>query len=70
MIETIPGLVDAATGDVETNLSKAEMLSLAAAVLSSPASVKIQQLPLAKRAGKQVLRQIKAGESLPLWPRP
>ena len=70
VIETIPGLVDAATGDVETNLSKAEMLSLAAAVLSSPASVKIKQLPLAKRAGKQVLRQIKAGESLPLWPRP
>ena len=45
------------------------MLSLAAAVLSSPLSVKVQQLPLAKRAGKQVLRQIKAGEPQPLWPR-
>ena len=65
----IPGLVDIAASDVETNLSKAEMLSLAAAILSSPASVQIQQLPLAKRAGKQVLRQIKAGEFLPLWPR-
>ena len=64
----IPGLVDIAASDVETNLSKAEMLSLAAAILSSPASVQIQQLPLAKRAGKQVLRQIKTGESLPLWP--
>ena len=26
-------------------------------------------MPLAKRAGKQVLRQIKAGEPQPLWPR-
>ncbi len=65
----IPDLVEAATGDVETNLTKAEMLSLTAAVLSSPASVRIQQLPVANRAGKQVMRQIKAGESLPLWPR-
>ena len=65
----IPGLVDAAASAVETNLSNPEMLSLAAAVLSSPSSVKVQQLPLAKRAGKQVLRQIKAGELQPLWPR-
>jgi hypothetical protein len=65
----IPGLVDAAASAVETNLSNPEMLSLAAAVLSSPSSVNIQQLPLAKRAGKQVLRQIKAGEPQPLWPR-
>ena len=65
----IPGLVDAAASAVETNLSNPEMLSLAAAVLSSPSSVKVQQLPLAKRAGKQVLRQIKAAEPQPLWPR-
>jgi hypothetical protein len=61
--------VDAAASAVETNLSNPEMLSLAAAVLSSPSSVKVQQLPLAKRAGKQVLRQIKAAEPQPLWPR-
>ena len=69
VMSKIPGLVDLTANVVETDLSNAEMLSLAAAVLSSPSSVNVQQLPLAKRAGNQVLRQIKVGESLPLWPR-
>ncbi len=69
VMSKIPGLVDLTANVVETNLSIAEMLSLAAAVLSSPSSVNVRKLPLAKRAGNQVLRQIKFGESLPLWPR-
>ena len=54
--------------DVETNLSRSEQLSLAAAIIASPEPARISRLPLAERAGEQTLRQINAGASLPLWP--
>ncbi len=56
--------------EVETNLSRMEQLSLAAAIIASPEPPRISQLPLAERAGEQTLRQIDAGASLPLWPQP
>ena len=55
-------------GQMDTNLSEAEMLGLAAAVIASPAPATITQLPLATRAGKQSLPQLKPGLSQPLWP--
>ena len=69
-IEVIPGLVNQLNTEVETNLSRAEQLSLAAAIIASPESARISRLPLAERAGEQTLRQIDAGASLPLWPQP
>ena len=53
---------------LDTNLSRGELLSLAAAVVASPQPVKIMQLPLADLAGNQSLRQLKPGQSPPLWP--
>ena len=67
-IEVIPGLVNQLNTEVETNLSRAEQLSLAAAIIASPEPARISRLPLAERAGEQTLRQIDAGASLPLWP--
>ena len=55
---------------LDPNLSLSEMLSLAAAVIASPSRVSFTQLSLAPRAGKQTLRQLKPGQTLPLWPQP
>ena len=54
--------------DVDSNLTQAELLSLTAAVMASPDVMEISQLSLEPRAGNQTLRQLKAGQSLPLWP--
>ncbi|WP_392347396.1 LCP family protein [Parasynechococcus sp.] len=67
-IAVIPGLVNQLNTVVETNLSRSEQLSLAAAIIASPEPARISRLPLADRAGEQTLRQIEAGASLPLWP--
>ena len=67
-IAVIPALVNQLDADVETNLSRSEQLSLAAAIIASPAPVTISRLPLAERAGEQTLRQIKPNASSPLWP--
>ena len=67
-IEVIPGLVNQVNTEVETNLSRSEQLSLAAAIIASPEPARISRLPLAERAGEQTLRQIDAGASIPLWP--
>ncbi|MED5321108.1 MAG: hypothetical protein VYC94_05945 [Cyanobacteriota bacterium] len=67
-IEVIPGLVNQLNTEVETNLSRSEQLSLAAAIVASPEPAGISGLLLAERAGEQTLRQIDAGASLPLWP--
>ena len=53
---------------LDTDLSSSEMLSLAAAVIASPSPLRFSQLSLAPRAGQQVLRQLKPGQILPLWP--
>ena len=69
-IAVIPSLVKLLDSEVETNLSQSEQLSLAAAAIASPTPAQITQLPLAKRAGDQVLRQIRPGLAAPVWPQP
>ena len=64
----IPGLVNQLNTEVETNLSRSDQLSLAAAIIASPDPARISRMPLAERVGEQTLRQIDAGASLPLWP--
>ena len=67
-IGAIPDLVNQLDAELETNLSRSEQLSLAAAIIASPDSVAISRLPLADRVGEQTLRQIKPGATRPLWP--
>ena len=67
-IDIIQGLLEDIAGQVDTNLSEAEMRGLAAALIASPSPAKITRLPLATPAGKQILRQLKPGLSPPLWP--
>ena len=67
-IGIIRGLLEDIAGQMDTNLSEAEMLGLAAALIASPSPATITQLPLATRAGKLTLRQLKPGLSQPLWP--
>ena len=67
-IGVLAGMVEGVSPLLDTNLSKGEMLSLAAAAVASPKPVKITQLPLEDRAGDQPLRQLKPGKTLPLWP--
>ena len=67
-IGVIPDLVAQLDAELETNLSRTEQLSLAAAIIASPEPVAISRLPLADRAGEQTLRQIKPDVSRPLWP--
>ena len=69
-IAVIPSLVKLLDSEVETNLSQSEQLSLAAAAIASPTPVQITQFPLAKRAGDQLLRQVKSGLAAPIWPQP
>ena len=66
----MPKLMNGIRDQVQTNLTKAEMLSLTAALVASPSPVQINQLPLAERAGEQVMRQIKPELTSPLWPSP
>jgi LCP family protein required for cell wall assembly len=54
--------------DLDSNLTPAELLSLTAALMASQDSMQISQLNLEPRTGNQTLRQLKAGQSLPLWP--
>ena len=67
-IGAIPDLVNQLDAELETNLSRSEQLSLAAAIIASPDPVAITRLPLADRVGEQTLRQIKPGATRPLWP--
>ena len=67
-IGVVQGLLEDIAGQVDTNLSEAEMLGLAAALIASPSPANVTQLPLAPRAGEQILRQLKPGLSPPLWP--
>ena len=70
LLVRMPQLMDGIRDQVQTNLTKAEMLSLTAALVASSSPVRISELPLADRAGEQVLRQIKPGLTPPLWPSP
>ena len=68
VISTLPLLVSRLDDELDTNLSRLEQLSLAAALIASPLPVRITQVPLAKRVDNQMLRQIKPDQTLPLWP--
>ena len=68
VISTLPLLVSRLDDELDTNLSRLEQLSLAAALIASPLPVRITQVPLAKRVDNQILRQVKPDQTLPLWP--
>jgi LCP family protein required for cell wall assembly len=68
VISTLPSLVNRLESELDTNLSRPEQLSLAVALMASPPPARITQVPLAKREGNQILRQVKPGQTLPLWP--
>jgi hypothetical protein len=68
VIATLPSLVNRLESELDTNLSRPEQLSLAVALMASPPPARITQVSLAKREGNQVLRQVKPGQTLPLWP--
>ena len=68
VISTLPLLVRRLDDELDTNLSRREQLSLAAAVIASPLPVRITQVPLAKRVDNQILRPVQPDQTLPLWP--
>jgi LCP family protein required for cell wall assembly len=68
VISTLPLLVSRLDDELDTNLSRREQLSLAAALIASPLPVRITQVPLAERVDNQILRQVKPDQTLPLWP--
>ena len=68
VISTLPVLVGQLESELDTNLSRREQLSLAAALIASPPPVRITQVPLARRVDNQILRQVKSDQIWPLWP--
>ena len=68
VISTLPLLVAQLESELDTNLSRREQLSLAAALIASPPPVRITQVPLARRVDNQILRQVKSDLTWPLWP--
>ena len=67
-IALLPNVIGEVSGQVSTDLTPSEMLSLAAAALSSFEPPVISRLKLAPRAGQQRLRELKPDQSFPLWP--
>ncbi|MFM9088985.1 MAG: LCP family protein [Cyanobium sp.] len=67
----LPTVMASWRGQVETNLSQQEMLSLLAAALDKDTSLQFRSLPLLP-AGKEFgdLRQLDPTASKPLWPEP
>jgi LCP family protein required for cell wall assembly len=67
----LPALVSTWRGQVETNLSQQEMLSLLAAGLDKGTTIQFRSLPL-KPATKEFgdLRQLDPSAAKPLWPKP
>ena len=67
-ITVVPELLSVFSNQVKTDISNKEMLSLMAAAISAPSPPVITELPLAPRAGQQMLRELKPDLSLPIWP--
>ena len=65
----LPTLLHTLANEVQSDVTREEWLSLAAAMLSSNQPALYHQLPLAPRTGKQVLRQLAPGLTKPLWPK-
>lgn len=71
MISQWPTLVGQLHSEVETNLSRSEILSLLAVSLSQPGAIRFSNLPLApRRQPDQILRQIDGSAVEPYWPAP
>lgn len=69
MISQWPSLVGQLEGQVETNLSRSELLSLLAVTLSRPSAIRFSSLPLAPpQEADQRLRQIDPKTFEPYWP--
>lgn len=69
MISQWPSLVGQLEGQVETNLSRSELLSLLAVTLARPSAIRFSSLPLAPRQqADQRLRQIDPSAPEPYWP--
>lgn len=64
----VPDLISDLLETVDTDLSRTEWLSLAAAALDPRQPPEITSLSLAAREGEQPLRQLKADLTRPLWP--
>ena len=69
-IALLPSVIGEVSAQMETDLTPMEMMSLAAAALSSNQPPVITQLELAPRTGQQVMRELKPNQQLPLWPAP
>ena len=69
-IVLLPSVIGEVSSQMETDLTPTEMMSLAAAALSSDQPPVISQLELAPRTGQQVMRELKPNQQLPLWPAP
>ena len=67
-VTAVPQLLNVLSNEVTTDLSTSEMLSLLSAAISEPSPPVISELPLAPRAGQQMLRELKPDLSLPIWP--
>ena len=67
-IALLPSVIGEVSTQVETDLTPTEIMSLAAAALSSDQPPVVTQLQLAPRTGEQVMRELKANQTLPLWP--
>ncbi len=67
-VTVVPELLNVFSNQVATDISSTEMLSLIAAAISAPSPPVITELPLAPRAGQQMLRELKPDLSLPIWP--
>lgn len=67
----LPGLVGSFKGEVGSNLSDTETLSLLAAALSQGEPVRFSAVPLSPpKASQAPLRQLSPSAVLPLWPPP
>ena len=69
-IALLPSVIGEVSTQMETDLTPMEIMSLAAAALSSDQPPVITRLELAPRTGEQVMRELKANQKLPLWPAP
>ncbi len=68
-LPNLPGLVASFKGEVATNLSETETLSLLAAALGQGEAVQFSTIPLSPpKASQAPLRQLSPSAALPLWP--
>lgn len=68
-LANLPGLIGSLKGEVNTNLSETETLSLLAAALGQAEQVQFSTVPLSPpKASHGALRQLSASAPQPLWP--